>query len=59
MTIENKIKNIVMVYFKDKHKVDLWYRIDNPALDYISPKQAVHRGKGEWLLEECQKAIGK
>jgi hypothetical protein len=51
--------NLVADFFKDKDKTILWFRMPNPLLGGISPKDMIRVGRFKKLLKFIQSALSE
>jgi len=49
--------NLVGIYFQDEHKTILWFRVSNPLLGNISPRDMIRIGRFNKLLKFIQTAL--
>ena len=50
---------LVAQFFKDEHKTLLWFRMPNPLLGNISPKDMIRIGRYKKLLKFVQHALSQ
>ncbi|OFZ79448.1 MAG: hypothetical protein A2583_03115 [Bdellovibrionales bacterium RIFOXYD1_FULL_53_11] len=51
--------NLVSGYFKDDHKTMLWFKMVNPLLGDISPRDMIRVGRFKKLYKFIQTALGE
>ncbi len=51
--------NLVSSFFKDPHKTALWFKVPNPQLGNIAPRDLIRIGRAHRLLQFIQDALSE